>query len=290
MTRIALVAQRDGTDIHTDGPLLLAAFARRGIDAEVVPWGGERDWGAFDAAIIRATWDYIDQREEFLVWAHAVEGRTRLANGAPILEWNADKRYLRELASDGVPTVSTLWIEPGQPLPDWRWDDVVVKPAVSAGARGTARYPGEDRARIAAHAEAITAKGGTAMIQLYLADVDREGEWGTYVFDGRVSHAITKGPVLRSGVDPIDDFSLVIGQSAVAAEVTGELTSFASNVMGRLPALLGNPLYARVDALRGGDGRLVLLELELIEPFFYLETDPEAAGRFARATESWLGR
>ena len=54
------------------------------------------------------------------------------------------------------------------------------------------------------------------------------------------------------------------------------------------PAQLGRPLYARVDALRGGDGRLTLLELEALEPFLFFETDPEAAPRFARAVESWL--
>ncbi len=286
--RIALVAQYDGIETHTDGPPMVAAFAARSIEAEVVPWGGERDWSAYDGVIIRNAWDYLDRRAEFLAWARSVESRTRLANPAAMLEWNSDKRYLRALASAGVPTVDTLWVESGDPLPDWSWDDVVVKPAVSAGSRNAARWSGGDRDRIEAHVEAITSSGGTALIQPYLADVDRIGESGTYVFGGQVSHAITKSAVLRSGAGPYDDFSLVTVQTAVAAEVTDEVTEFARSVLAKIPVELGVPLYARVDALRHGDGRLVLLELELFEPFFFLETAPEAASGFASAVESWL--
>lgn len=286
--RVALVGQFDGTETHGDGPPMLAALAARGIDAEVVAWGAPQDWSAWDGVVVRNAWDYVDRRDEFLAWARSVEAVTRLANPAAMLEWNSDKRYLRDLADAGVSTVPTVWVGPDERLPRWRWEEVVVKPAVSAGSRGAARYPGEARAAVEAHVRAITSTGDTAMIQPYLADVDRVGEAGTYVFAGRVSHAITKGAVLRPGAPPTADFSLAHGQSAVRAEVTPELVGFATDVVGRIPAQLGTPLYARVDALRGGDGRLTLLELEALEPFLFFETDAEAAPRFARAVESWL--
>lgn len=288
MTRIALVAQFDGVETHTDGPPLLAALADRDIEAEVVPWGGSRDWSAYDGVVVRNAWDYLDRREEFLSWARSVESDTRLANPAAMLEWNSDKRYLRALASAGVATVDTVWVEAGDPIPEWDWDDVVVKPAVSAGSRNAARWRGDDREAIVDHVAAITASGGTALIQPYLADVDRLGESGTYVFGGRVSHAITKSAVLQSGVGPYDDFTLVQVQTAVTAEVTAESTQFAEQALATIPADLGSPLYARVDALRSAAGRLVLLELELFEPFFFLETAPEAAATFAGAVETWL--
>ena len=286
--RVALVGQFDGTETHGDGPPMLAALTARGIEAEVVPWGEPRDWSAWDGVVIRNTWDYVDRREEFLTWARSVEAVTKLANPAAMLEWNSDKRYLRDLADAGVSTVPTVWVGPDERLPRWRWEEVVVKPAISAGSRGAARYPGEAREAVEAHVRAIGATGDTAMIQPYLADVDRLGEAGTYVFSGRVSHAITKGAVLRPGAPPPTDFSLAHGQTAVRAEVTPELVAFALDTVGRIPAPLGTPLYARVDALRGGDGRLALLELEVFEPFLFFETDPEAAPRFARAVETWL--
>jgi glutathione synthase/RimK-type ligase-like ATP-grasp enzyme len=289
--RIALVGQYDDIDTFTDGPPMLEAFARRGIEAEVVPWGSPTaDWASYDGVVVRTAWDYVDRRDEFLDWARRVEAVTRLANPAATLEWNSDKRYLRDLADAGVPIVPTVWVGPDERLPRWRWEEVVVKPAVSAGSRMAARHDGDDRDGVAAHVEAITATGVTAMIQPYLSDVERVGEFGTYVFGGRVCHANTKSAVLRPGAPPPTDASLAHGQVGRRTELTPELIGFATAVIGRLPAAVASPLYARVDALRGGDGRLVLLELEAFEPFLFFETDPEAAVRYARAVEAWLAQ
>jgi hypothetical protein len=41
-------------------------------------------------------------------------------------------------------------------------------------------------------------------------------------------------------------------------------------------------LFARVDGIER-DGRLVLMELEVIEPFLFLTSNPHAVERFARA-------
>ena len=43
------------------------------------------------------------------------------------------------------------------------------------------------------------------------------------------------------------------------------------------------PLYARVDTIPGADGERVLLELELIEPNFYLDQVPATTARVADA-------
>jgi len=43
------------------------------------------------------------------------------------------------------------------------------------------------------------------------------------------------------------------------------------------------PVYARVDFVRGPDGRFLVMELELIEPSMYLRMDAQAPQRFAEA-------
>jgi hypothetical protein len=48
-------------------------------------------------------------------------------------------------------------------------------------------------------------------------------------------------------------------------------------------------LYARVDLLRDLDGRPNLLELELSEPSWFLDTDPAAPARAAAAIVARLG-
>jgi hypothetical protein len=49
-----------------------------------------------------------------------------------------------------------------------------------------------------------------------------------------------------------------------------------------LRGILQSTLYARLDSCEA-DGRLVLMELELIEPDLFLRTSPEAPERFADA-------
>jgi len=48
-------------------------------------------------------------------------------------------------------------------------------------------------------------------------------------------------------------------------------------------------LYARIDVVVLEDGTDVVLEVELAEPAFFLETDPGAADRFAEVLLRRLG-
>jgi hypothetical protein len=279
---IALATTREGTDLHTDGPLLLEAFRQLGVDADVVAWGSGPDWSAFDAVLIRNTWDYVFDRQGFLDWAEHVERETRLANSAAVLRWNTDKRYLRELETAGIRSVPTVWVEAGADVPDIEWDDFVVKPSVSAGARLSARYRrGDD---VADHLRRIHVIGAAAMVQPYVGPVDGAHEIGTYVFDGEVSHAIRKEPLLAHVRRPLDDLSGGARQVVGPAPVDPRLADFALEVVASAPPVL----YARVDTVKSEDGQPVLMELEVTEPFLFLEHAPEGAGRFARAVVRWL--
>ncbi len=282
MTRIALAADRQEAALHGDGPPLLAALEAVGVEAEVTPWGTSEAWDRFDAVVIRTTWDYVFDRRAFLDWASEVSSQTRLANSVEVLEWNTDKRYLQDLEAVGVPTVPTVWVDRGDPAPRPPWDAFVVKPSVSAGARLSARHGrGDD---IDEHLRRIHAAGASAMLQPYLPSIDVEGETGTYVFGGRVSHAIRKGPALQPGQGPLDDMSAALEQSVQPTSVDPELAAFAVRVLEAAPPLL----YARVDTAPGPDGEPVLLELEATEPFLFLEHAPAGAAQFAAAVARWL--
>jgi len=280
--RIALVAQRASVEMHADGPLLLEAFDRLGIHASIVPWGSGAAWATFDAALVRSTWDYVFDRDGFLAWADDAAARTRLVNPAPVLRWNTDKRYLRDLSAAGVPIVPTVWAEPGDPVPDVQWEDFVVKPSVSAGARLSARYQrGDD---IAGHVSRIHAIGAAAMVQPYLGSLADVGETGTYVFGGEASHAVTKAPVLEEIRSPRDDLDAGSHQLVGPAEVDTRLAAFALQVIACAPPVL----YSRVDTVMGDDGEPMLMELEATEPYLFLEHAPEGADRFAGAVARWL--
>lgn len=243
-----------------------------------MPWGG--DCSGFDAVVIRGTWDYIDARDEFLHWAGTVP---RIANPVEVLRWNTDKRYLRELEAAGIPVVPTSWgLGDGAGLPG---GEFVVKPAVSAGARNSARYSGAaDHERARAHVQAIEAAGDVAMIQPFMPAVESVGETGTYVVGGSVSHAIRKMSILDVGAAPgdISDGSI---DRVSGVEVDPSLAAFAQKVLAASP---GPCLYARVDTVPGADGAPVLMELEVCEPYLFLDRSPGAAARFAEATAAWL--
>lgn len=282
MARIALVANRGTPDLREDGPILKASFEAIGMETEVVPWGSGPDWSSFDGVLIRTTWDYVYDRPGFLEWASEVSSTTRLANSLEVLEWNTDKRYLRDLEGAGVPIVPTIWVEAGEPAPQPAWDDFVVKPSVSAGARLSARYRrGDD---IGEHLHRVHVAGAAAMLQPYLPSIDTDWETGTYLFGGEVSHAIRKAQALPPAGAPVDDMSNALVQPVSASEVDTQLAAFALRVLEAAPPLL----YARVDTAAGPDGDPLLLELEATEPYLFLEHASAAADRFAAAVSRWL--
>ena len=133
---LATCAALPGLDV--DGPGLLQALDRVGVDARAAVWDDPAEqWGHFDLVVVRSTWDYTERRDQFVAWARSVP---RLANPAEVLEWNTDKRYLGDLAEAGVPVVPTTWIGPDDAVALPGEGEFVVKPTVGAGARGAGRH------------------------------------------------------------------------------------------------------------------------------------------------------
>lgn len=252
--------------------------------AEIVGWDAEVDWSRFDGVIVRGTWDYVDDRDGFLSWAASVAAVTRLANPLHVLRWNTDKRYLRELAAAGVPVVETQWSDSGRSI-SWPEGEFVVKPAVSAGARNSARHTSAESGR--AHVDAIVAAGGVAMVQPFMPTVETAGETGTYVVGGAVTHAIRKMGMLDPGTGPDTDRSDAQVERVGPTPVDPVLARFALEVLEAAP---GPCLYARVDTAPGPDGKPLLMELEVTEPYLFLEHAPAAAAKFAAAAGAWLKR
>jgi glutathione synthase/RimK-type ligase-like ATP-grasp enzyme len=254
------------------------------------------DWAAFDLVLVRSIWDADRRRDEFVAWAHRVEATVPMLNPAAVLEWNTDKRYLRELPDAGLPTVPTRFLDPGEGLNEdvvaalGEPAELVVKPAQSAGSRDTGRFAvPEDLGRGVALASRIHAEGKVVMAQPYLASVDTRGETALMYFGGAYSHAIRKGQILEVGGEPID------GPCGATPEITAREPTHAERrlgdaVMAWLVRRLGRPLaYARVDVVEDDDGHPVIIELELTEPQLYLMYAEESAARLARTVRALAG-
>ncbi|MGH2940099.1 MAG: hypothetical protein ACRDPE_18480 [Solirubrobacterales bacterium] len=260
--------------------------AARLAGAEFAIWDDPTvEWEACDRVVIRSAWDYSRRIDEFLAWCAAV-GPELLRNVPDLVAFDADKRYLGELRARTAPTT---FVAPGDPLPELS-GEVVVKPNVSAGARDTGRFGPAGHAEALALVERIRSSGRVAIVQAYLADVDRGGETALVFIAGELSHVLRKRPVLRGeGVAPLGDDAhgpaaamledgLVMPGSAEPAQ-----RGFAEAVLTEVTEPFGTPLYARVDVAHDDDGLPVLMELEAIEPCLYLDLVPGAAERFARA-------
>ena len=179
---------------ESDDLRVIEALQRRGVVAVHAVWDDpDVNWSSFALVVIRSTWDYPERRGEFLAWAKQL--RTVL-NPWPILGWNTDKRYLDDLARVGLPIIPTRFLEPDdtfEPPPH----PFVVKPAVSCGARDTARYEAGDEARACEHVRRLQVRGRTVMVQPYLADIEAKGEVAVMFLGGTYSHSIWRGALLN---------------------------------------------------------------------------------------------
>ncbi|HSP65443.1 MAG TPA: hypothetical protein VLO10_04555 [Candidatus Deferrimicrobium sp.] len=278
---VALATCAAVPDLDDDEGLVIPALASHGVIATPAVWDdGSVDWQRYDLVVVRSAWDYAERRDDFLRWSGSVP---RVLNGAPVLEWNTDKVYLRELAARGIPIVPTVWVDPGtqahtELLPP---GEVVVKPAVSAGARHTSRYRGQDGQDAVAHVGRLLGEGRTVMVQPYVRSVDDRGETALIYFAGVFSHAINKGPLLTEPGRITQ--GLWEPERITAATPDADERDLADNVLESLPWPRHELLYARIDLVRGDDGTPLVLELELAEPSLFLARADGAAERFASA-------
>lgn len=237
-------------------------------------------WNQFDAVVIRSCWDYHTRLAEFMEWLDRLEHHgVPVWNPPALLRWNADKTYLRDLAARGIPIVPTRWVSRGEAaslrgvLLAESWRDAVVKPAVSAAAFHTWRVTAEEAAAADPRFRALVAER-SVLVQAFVPEIERGGEWSFCFFGGVFSHAVLKRP--RPGEFRVQEAH---GGTAAPAQAEPELVAQAEAVIAALPTA---SVYARVDACLVA-GQLRLMELEVLEPSLFLDLEPRAADRFAGA-------
>lgn len=281
MPDVILATGREMPRPESESPLLISALGRLGLSAALRSWGPGTDWSAASLVVVRTTWDYTANRSAFLTWAHECAAVTSFVNPVEVLASNSHKGYLCELARAGVPVVPTRMLECGSALRDQDEalgqikEEAVVKPAVSAGARGTRRG---SPAELAPHLAALL-RSGDALVQPFVGEV-REGEKSLVFFGGDFHHAVRKVPAPG-------DYRV---QALYGGRVEPTRTRPVELEVARAAlAQVAVPLsYARVDLVETSEGPAVM-ELELIEPELFLSHHPSAAGRFAAVLAGLVG-
>lgn len=272
-------------DFVMDYDLSFEAMAALGWDAQPVDWRDpDTDWNSFDVVYLCTVWDYPDHLDEFIALLQTIEQSSALLiNARALVHWNMRKTYLRDLESRGADIVPTLWFAgfDGVNMAEWfaahAAEAVVIKPEVGANAQDTfvLREPVDQDTKALLR---VAFNNRAFLVQPFIANIEREGEFSLFYFAGEFSHAILKTPT-QGDFRSQEEF----GSSIQSVQPEAALLSAAKTIVDLVEP---QPVYVRVDLIRGPDGRFLLMELELIEPSLYFRTDAGAAARFAAAIDA----
>lgn len=275
--RVGIVTCVELPEADPDETLLLDALKARSLDARMLAWDDDSlKPGAFDLCVVRSAWNYHENPAHFAHWLGRAHEESRLLNPHSVMEWNLHKRYLAELESAGLPIIPSRFVDRGAPadlraiMAEEGWDDVVIKPAISAGSANTRRFGAERVTEGDGFLKALSAVRDM-MVQPYVRAVETGGERALVWIDGEPTHCIEKAPRFDDDEESVSD-ALPIGDDERA-------------MLERALGLLDEtPLYARLDVIRE-DGRLLVSEFELLEPSLFLLQHPPALERLVGAIE-----
>lgn len=266
-------------ELFEEDRLLLRGFEAQGFEAEPVVWNDPTiNWNEFDIALIRSTWDYLDEREQFLQVLSRIEASScRLFNPLASVSWNIDKHYLFDLEQWGVPIIPTFLAADADVIHRLftkEVENVVLKPTIGLGGSHSYRVP-LDELNITLAKLRTSQPEYEYLIQPFLESIVTEGEWSFIYFNRQLSHVLLKKPALN-------DYRVqgIYGGTVQAADPQPQDLLQAEAVIAKLPF---DVLYARLDFVRAGK-QLSIIEVELIEPIFSFNLVPESIERLVNAT------
>lgn len=276
MANIVLATSLLWPEPASDAPLR-DALIDRGHLMQSVPWNAEGQTAFLqaDMVLLRSCWDYFEAPEKFLAWLDELESKNvPVRNRVPLVRWNFDKSYLLELKAAGFNVPETLLVDPRdhasikEAMEQHGWQQAILKP-VSGQSGKFVELLELSQSESWPISEMPTQQ---ALLQDLQADVKERGETLLFFFNGKFSYAVQRLP------KPVD------GRSRIQVEVSDSIVSQAEKILNHLEEV---PLYARIDGLIRGE-TFLLMELELIEPSFALETAPDKATEFVKVVEQAL--
>jgi hypothetical protein len=287
--RLAIVTGRLAPQLSDNGQRVTTALAERGIHGEPVMWDDPTvDWRSYDGVLIRSCWDYPEDRSRFQTMLDEIKtAAVPVCNPLPVVRWNLHKSYLTDLSKEGVQTPSTSVIEQKsdisleQVMLNHGWEEVVVKPAIGAGSadvwRTTTTAVAESERRfsdlLADH---------DVIVQEFVPGIN-SGERSIVFFGGEYSHAWNSLPT-EDDITEFDEHDADYEPPPKIREQAAGVLESATDVMGIERESL---TYARVDYVTR-ETDLLLMELELIEPYLGLERGDNTVERFCEVIVSYF--
>jgi glutathione synthase/RimK-type ligase-like ATP-grasp enzyme len=283
---IALVTYQDKgayntINVNNEDDQLINFLRSKNLNITKEIWNDEKvNWQNYDVAILKSPWDYFDLIADFYTWLVKIEKlNIKLLNPIDIVKWNADKHYLHDIENAGLKVTPSIFLTKGDKIKledyftQFKTEKLILKPAVSGGSKNTFKVT-------AANADEINEKLKSLIdiedfiVQPFLTEIEENGEWSLIFFGGKFSHALLKKAAKG-------DFRVqaTFGGTVHTLQPTPALLASAQKYVNQFAK---GCLYARVDgAIVNND--FMLMELELIEPFLFLDTEEKALENYHEA-------
>jgi glutathione synthase/RimK-type ligase-like ATP-grasp enzyme len=267
--------------------LMLAELLKEhGISYEFQVWSDPNvEWSKYSHLLIKSPWDYFDRYTEFKDWCSRIKHMgIPVFNDVETILWNSDKKYLQEIQDKGHKIIPTQFLPKDQEVAletafaDFQTDLLIFKPSVSGGAKNTIKLKQGETASYETLVNDLV-KEEEFLLQPFIPEVVAEGEYSLIFFNGKFSHAVLKSP--KDGDFRVQHF---FGGKITTIEPSEKMMEDSQNIINDFAQ---NCLYARVDGVLI-DGEFYLMELELIEPYLFLFTSPEAKRNYMEALNAKL--
>jgi len=276
----------DTTTVESEDDKLLYFLREKGLTIDLVIWNNPHiNWEDYQVAILKSPWDYFDLIEDFYTWLDLlVTKKVKLLNPINVVRWNSDKRYLKEIEAAGLKIIPSIFINKQNRVSlkhffdEFNADKLIVKPCISGGAKNTFKVT-IDHVEAVNHQLNHLLQEEDFIIQPFLPEILESGEWSFIFFNGTYSHSLIKKA--KPG-----DFRVqpAHGGSVHPQNPDHDLIAMAQQYVDLFAK---NCLYARVDGTFV-NGEFLLMELELIEPFLFLNTAPKNYDRYYEALKKLM--
>lgn len=262
MQNIAFITEKELPRLSEDDRLLISPLKKLGINIIPAFWNDPRvNWGDFKAVIFRSCWHYYLKIREFKIWLDKLETQnSNVWNPIEIIKWNIDKTYLINLKNQGINVIPTFTSINNL---NTKSEDYILKPRF-----GTDSY---DVRRIKRNDLNIIPKD--FLVQPFIKEIVETGEISIIFIGNKISHAVRKKP--KTGQFRTNYRS---GSKWTSENLSTEHIKQARAILDSFKTYL---LYARLDVIEV-DGKLMVMEIELTEPFLYFSWHKQAIELFVQ--------
>jgi glutathione synthase/RimK-type ligase-like ATP-grasp enzyme len=265
--------------VLTEDKILKKSLEKKGLKVCKKNWNTKDfDWAKTKYAIFRSTWDYFDRFNEFFKWLDRTKEKTKFINSSDIILWNIDKHYLNDLQKQGINIAPTIFIEKGNKLKigdlfkETKWEEAVIKPAISGAARHTYRLNKNNYNKYNDVLNELILEE-SFLFQEFLNNITTDGEISMMIIGGKYTHAVKKRAKHGDFRVQDDHGGTVETYSASKHEIL-----FAEKCIKLCP---NKVVYARVDVIYDNNNKISLSELELIEPELWFRNNEESSDLLA---------